>query len=524
MVSDIAVNGKTLDELDEDGRNAVFDRLQAQLPEVWAAMRRDDPRESVVVVPSMTLDRVVTNPGGMSQALEERFLFFLLLLRQPRLRLVYVTSQPINPLIVDYYLSLLPGVIPSHARARLSLVSVDDSGPEPLVTKILARPRLIARIRDLVPERSLCHLVPYNTTSLERDLALLLGIPMYGADPRLFPLGTKSGCRRLFARAGVRYPPGVEDLHSRDDLEQAVLALRAQRPGIRAAMVKLNEGVAGTGNAVVHLEDLPAPGSPQERGAVASRVEDMELEDTRIELGAYLAKLEARGGIVEERVVGDELRSPSVQMRVTPVGQVEVLSTHDQVLGGPSGQSYLGCRFPADAGYAGLITADAQRIGELLAGEGVLGRFAVDFVTVRRGAHWEADAIEVNLRKGGTTHPFLTLQFLTDGRYAPAAARFVTPGGEERHLVATDHFGHPSLRGLRVEDLFDLLARTGLSYDHARQTGVVFHMLSALTTFGQVGMTAIGHTPAAAQELYDAAEQALLAEAKQAATPPSLPA
>ena len=59
----------------------------------------------------------------MNQALEERFLFFLLLLRQPRLRMVYVTSQPIDPRVVEYYLSLLPGVIPSHARARLSLVS-----------------------------------------------------------------------------------------------------------------------------------------------------------------------------------------------------------------------------------------------------------------------------------------------------------------------------------------------------------------------------------------------------------------
>jgi hypothetical protein len=523
-MSDPALDGPTLDELDEDGRNAVFDRLQAQMPEVWTAMRRDDARESVVVVPSMTLDRVVANAGGMSQALEERFLFFLLLLRQPRLRMVYVTSQPINPLIVDYYLSLLPGVIPGHARSRLSLVSVDDSGPEPLVEKILARPRLISRIRDLVPERSLSHLVPYNTTTLERDLALLLGIPMYGADPRLFPLGTKTGCRRLFARAGVRFPAGVEDLHSRDDLEQAALALPAQRPGIRAAMVKLNEGVAGAGNAVLHLEDLPEPGSPAERAAVASRVDDLELEDTRVEVGAYLAKLQERGGIIEERVVGDELRSPSVQMRVTPLGEVEVLSTHDQVLGGPSGQSYLGCRFPADPAYAGLITQDALRIGELLAAEGVLGRFAVDFVTVRRGDRWEADAIEVNLRKGGTTHPFLTLQFLTDGRYDAAAGRFVTPAGEERHLVATDHLDHPSLRGLRVEDLFDLLARTGLSFDQARQTGVVFHMLSALTTFGRVGMTAIGHTPAGAQELYDTAERALLDEARQAATPPSLPA
>ena len=521
---DVAGQGPVLAELDEDGRNAVFDRLQARMPDVWRAMRADDPRESVVVVPSMTLDRVVKSPGGMSQALEERFLFLLLLLRQPRLRMVYVTSQPIHPQIVDYYLSLLPGVIPGHARSRLTLVSVDDSGPEPLIEKILARPRLIARLRDLVPDRSLSHLVPYNTTTLERDLALLLGIPMYGADPRLFPLGTKSGCRRLFARAGVRYPVGAEDLHSRADLEEAVVALRAERPGIRAAMVKLNEGVAGAGNAVVHLADLPAPGDPEERRAVAQRVQDMELEDTRIEVGDYLAKLEERGGIVEERVVGDELRSPSVQMRVTPLGEVEVLSTHDQVLGGPSGQSYLGCRFPADPGYAALITKDAQRIGELLAAEGVLGRFAVDFVTVRRGEQWEADAIEVNLRKGGTTHPFLTLQFLTDGRYDPQGARFVTPGGEERHLVATDHLDDPSLRGLRVEDLFDLLARTGLSFDQARQTGVVFHMLSAITTFGRVGMTAIGATPAAAQELYDAAEAALLDEARQAATPPSLPA
>ena len=45
-----------------------------------------------------------------------------MLLRQPRLRMVYVTSMPIAPEIIEYYLALLPGVIPSHARSRLSLV------------------------------------------------------------------------------------------------------------------------------------------------------------------------------------------------------------------------------------------------------------------------------------------------------------------------------------------------------------------------------------------------------------------
>jgi len=41
-----------------------------------------------------------------------------------------------------------------------------------------------------------------------------------------------------------------------------------------------------------------------------------------------------------------------------------------------------------------------------------------------RDGTWAAYAIELNLRKGGTTHPFLTLQFLTDGAYDPATALF----------------------------------------------------------------------------------------------------
>ncbi|WP_392542912.1 peptide ligase PGM1-related protein [Oryzobacter telluris] len=521
MTSETARPALVLRDLDDGARDAEFDRLQARLPEVWRGMRRDDPRESVVVVPSMSVDRVVSNPGTLSQALEERFLFLLLLLRQPRLRMVYVTSQPIDPLVVEYYLSLLPGVIPSHARSRLHLVSVGDGGPESLTEKLLARPRLLEQVRDLVPEPALSHLIPYTTTALERDLAIVLGIPMYGADPRLFELGTKTGCRRVFARAGVRHPSGHEDLHAREEVLAALVDLH--RAGAREAMVKLNEGVSGKGNAVVDLTGVPAGGTPGHEDAVAERMQGMELEDERIDVDTFLAKLAQRGGIVEERVTGDEIRSPSVQLRVTPLGEVEVLSTHDQLLGGPSGQSYLGCRFPADPAYAVLITAAAERIGAVLAEEGVLGRFAVDFVTVRQGEAWEAHAIEVNIRRGGTTHPFLTLQFLTDGRYDPADGTFRTPAGEDRHLVATDHLEDECLKGLRLSDLFDLVARSGLHFDPSRQTGVVFHMMSALTTHGRLGMTAIGTTAEGAQALYEEAERRLLEEAAAALLDVTLP-
>jgi hypothetical protein len=230
---------------------------------------------------------------------------------------------------------------------------------------------------------------------------------------------------------------------------------------------------------------------------------------------SYATKLAERGGIVEERITGVELRSPSVQLRVTPFGEVELLSTHDQVLGGPSGQSYLGCSFPADFEYAREISADAQRIGERLAREGVLGRFAIDFVVVRSDeGSWTPYAIELNLRKGGTTHPFLTLQFLTDGRYDPATALFFTPNSREKHLVATDHLESSMLCGLTIDDLFDIVARHGLHFDPARQQGVVFHMISCLTELGRVGLTAVGDTPASAKAMYQKAERILLEEAR----------
>jgi hypothetical protein len=239
----------------------------------------------------------------------------------------------------------------------------------------------------------------------------------------------------------------------------------------------------------------------------------------------YLAKFAEGAGIVEERIVGQEVRSPSVQLRVLPGGAVELLSTHDQLLGGASGQSYLGCTFPAAPEYAKAITQHAETIGRVLADQGALGRFAIDFVVVRdSGGAWTPYAIELNLRKGGTTHPFLTLQFLTDGRYDPATSLFLTPRGHEKHLVATDHLESGLLRGLALSDLFDIVARHGLHFDQSRQVGIVFHMISCLTEHGRIGLTAVGDSPAEARRRYGEAEAILLGEARLALEECPLPA
>src|SRR6476659_8291101 len=473
----------------------TFDELQARLVPLWKSIERlNQDEQTIVVVPSLTVD-IGDRRGATIQAYEDRFLFLLLLLRQPRARLVYVTSQPILPSVIDYYLDLLPGVIPSHARKRLFLVSTLDGSSRPLSQKILERPRLIRRIRDLILDPERAHLVPYNTTELERDLALALEIPMYGADPKHFHFGTKTGCRHLFAEEDVPHPVGREEISSLADAVAAIASMRAERPDLQAALVKLNEGVSGEGNARVDLRDLPAAGAEGEVAAIGARLHELRFEDASQTLDRYLAKLESTGGVVEELIAGDEFRSPSVQLRVTPLGKVELLSTHDQLLGGPSGQTYLGCVFPADTDYAPLITREAAKVGKRLAKEGVIGRFALDFVVVRaKDGTWEPYAIEINLRKGGTTHPFLTLQFLTDGTYNTETGIFTAPNGQQKFFVASDHVESPRYRTLTPDDLFDIVVLHNLHFDQTRQTGVVFHMMSALGELGRTGLTAVGNS------------------------------
>ena len=498
--------------LSEDEVIRRFDALQAKLLPLWTSIQQfNQDEQTIVVVPSLTLD--LSSAGVRQQALEERFLFLLLLLRQPRARVIYVTSQAIHRDVVDYYLDLLPGVFSGHARKRLFLVSPLDGCSMSLTEKLLARPRLIERIRSLIPNPDRAHLVPYNTTELERELAVRLGIPMYGADPRHFHLGTKSGARKVFAEENVSHPLGVEDLKSLDEIAEAIAGMRRKKPSIARVVVKLNEGVSGAGNANVELTGLPASGDSSERAAILDRVTAMKFESAKMSLDRFTTKLGEYGGIAEELISGREFCSPSAQLRVTPLGDVEALSTHDQMLGGPSGQAYLGCRFPARPDYAASIMREALKVGRRLAKEGVIGRFALDFVAVLNDRNeWEVYAIEINLRKGGTTHPFLTLQFLTDGSYDAETGLFRTPRGETKAFVASDHVHATAYRAFTHDDLFDLAARHGLHFDHARQKGVVFHMVNGIAESGSFGLTAVGNTREEADALYDRMVAALDAE------------
>src|SRR6476661_6730795 len=240
-----------------DERRA-FAEIQRRLAPLFARIFPDPAAErTVVVVPSMSLPREELAKFTGVNHYEERLLCMLMLLRFPRASVVYVTSEPIAPSVIDYYLHLLPGVPPIHARRRLTLLSCDDASPGILAEKLLARRDLVARIRGSIPDRRTAHMTCFASTGLERSLAIALDIPLYACDPDLQFLGTKSGSREMFRRAGVACPFGFEHLRDAHDIAAALGALKREQPSLRRAVVKLDEGFSGDGNAVFSFADSP---------------------------------------------------------------------------------------------------------------------------------------------------------------------------------------------------------------------------------------------------------------------------
>lgn len=480
-----------------------FKKIQQRFPKQFEHVFPDKlaPR-TVIIIPSLTMDPEILSKISGVNHYEERLLCMLMLLRMPRTNVIYVTSEPIDPVIIDYYLHMLPGITGYHAQRRLTLLNCHDSSPKPLIEKILERPRLIQRIKEFIPTDHEAHMSCFIVTEQERSLAVQLDIPIYGCDPDLYDLGSKSNGRKLFRECGLSVPAGFEDLHTEEDIIEGLTKMKQQNPSLRKGVVKVNDGFSGDGNAIfsyagsedaANLKTWVKENLQQRLKMVAT---DLSYKD-------FLKKYESMGGMVEEFLEGDIKQSPSVQCRVTPKGQVEIISTHDQELGGESGQIYIGAQFPASPEYVVELGVMGKKVAEALKKKGVLGRFAVDFISVKEKDEWKHYPIEINLRKGGTTHPFLMLQFLTDGIYNDEEGTYYTSKGHLiRYYFCSDNLKNDKYRGLSPHDLIDIAMVNDLHYDGTSQEGVMFHLIGALSQYGKLGVVCIGSTPERAREFY----------------------
>src|SRR6476661_2819241 len=480
--------------------------LQTLLPD--KCLELDDLGEEeldILVVPSISMSPRDTQKILGIQHWEERLLPYLALLKYPKIRLVYVTSQPLHPALIDYYLHILPGLTSSDIdiRNRLILFSTYDSSFNPLSSKILKRPRLIQQIHQVLqPKKSL--MICYVSTSLERELSIQLQVPLFALDPDLQDWGTKSGSQKIFSECGIPHPDGSQVVWNTKDLAIAGAELWSRHPNTKRMIIKLNEGIGGLCTAILDLERIhdiePKTNELEKVEAIYKQFDFVTFQDKSENWDSLSNRIQEQGAIIEIYIEGNEKHSPSVQGVITPDGETKIISTHEQILNGSDGLLFQGCSFPADVAYRLEIQDFGGKIGKKLAQKGVIGQFSVDFLAVRQpdenGSYtWKCHAVEINLRRGGTSHPFILLKFLTDGYYDTTTGLLYSAKGLPKYYITSEQIHeHNSYQGLLPDQLIDIITEHKLHFDSSTETGPVFHMMGALSEFGKLGITSIGNS------------------------------
>lgn len=482
-----------------------FTTLQTHLakhPELVA--EHTTTTRTLVYVAGMSLDQEELVKINGIECYEERFLYVIGLLRDPKTTIIFISSLQINQDIIDYYFTLFSRSAKerSSMQRRWHPVYVGNSGTHATLTtltqKILASKRLQRDIATLIHNKQKAVLRCFNSSPDEQALAVKLAMPLYAPHPKHLPLGSKSGARTIFKAAGLNPAYGVEHVATMKELIKAIWDITQHHKRARSVVVKFNYSFSGIGNANLHIEQFPATQTAAQR-YIEKNLKPCEPELTSKQ---YLKKLFQLGGVVEQWIEANKVYSPSVQVAITPDGKTNIISTHEQLVDEETHQVYLGARFPARKSLRAPIVKQAKAIAQQLAKDGVIGLFSVDFIVTKNNATVHTYPIEINLRKGGTTHPFQIARMLTEGTYHTNGIMRATNTNMRVYYYAFDNIKSQRYVGLHPRDIIQMVHEAGLEFDPETNIGVTLHLLGAVHAYGKFGAVCIARSPRAAEQLF----------------------
>ena len=445
----------------------------------------------LLLVPSYNADpRTLASIQGMDSWVE-RHLIELRHLLHPGNRLVLVSPTPISEACLDAVLKLIPAAPAAWLHERLQFLCLNDRSPRSLTHKLLDRPRLLEQLKAQLRPGS--KLGCYAVSNAEMVLAEQLNLQLEGTPAALAELGSKAGSAQVFADLALPHPRTTPLCLSLEQLGDASAELLLGQPDIQRLVVKLNRMAGGRGNAPLPLELLSWRQQPP---PLRQQLLHQALEHLPMPLPHWREELERHGAIAQELIEAAPggLCSPSVQLWIDQRGQLEVVSTHEQCLGGPHRQSFKGCRFPARQAYGQELMAMGERLGHHLAALGCRGAVLLDVLARRGREGWQLWAIEINLRKGGTTHPFQLAASATGGHFDRGHGLLRGADGAAVFYEASDELQMAHWRGLLPEQLLDDWVRRGLYFNSASRRGCIPHRLGALSEHGLLGATVLGRS------------------------------
>ncbi|KVR18400.1 hypothetical protein WK13_07970 [Burkholderia ubonensis] len=441
-----------------------------------------DGDRTIVFIPSISFDGLTKKYLIGLNCFEERNLYYLACLTNPNTRFIAVLSSTVEDAFIDYcvdHASCARGIDSGLLRDRFDIVRVPTIGDEHLSHALFRQPAILESLQQRI-RRAANPIIDFWLVSPEEiRLASALNCPYYGLPDSALQFDNKSNARDLFREIGLHIPDGEEHI---DSPREAWLALRrlVERTSASEYLIKLNCEEAGNGIAIVDRESIL---QPFENFAGLVKVQkDIPTDE-------FLNAILQQGATVEAFITAPIKACPSVKMEILADGSVRNLATHDQVL---NGMAYSGSRFPADDSYRSDLIRIGYRVAEASSQKGARGIVSVDFLATKNSPAepWTLWGMEINARKGATTHPYYWTRWLTGSDYSVDTGKLTSAAGDTVYR-ASEFFSDPRLHLVPPSLILSDLKESGLDYNHHLKSGVFVHMLSSVRRFSKVGATVI---------------------------------
>ncbi|KAK3607906.1 hypothetical protein CHS0354_036732 [Potamilus streckersoni] len=429
--------------------------------------------------------------------------------------------------VVDRYKIIVPEAIKSFPTHRMCLSTI-----------LKYSPRTLKRIKLLIKGKE-----AYIVTNVPHkdDLAVAdyLDVPIFAPEPEVSHLySTKSGCKRIFASAGVMMPPSEYDVYSLGQLFECLAQLVTENLLVKKWLFKLDDEFDGRGIAICDIaENLKcykwALKESQRYGDKWSKKWAQEGAYIKIhaEIPEVLAKharpineriyptwdkfLEAflsQGGVIEACPPSESITTLTVDMCIEPNGKTTLVCCGDQIHA-ESPFSCWGISVPQSCVEPQVLNQACFKIADACKSRGILGYFAVDFVTFIDPVSMEQMlwALDLNLQYSDSLAMFQLMTYVSNGVLDISNHMFeVQPikqdkkprrrrlTHEEEVPVNTSRFGvlstrlhHTNLSVVHYSVFFHMCRAHGIGYDIKEKQGTVFTLIDSFNR-EKLGMIAIG--------------------------------
>ncbi len=458
--------------------------MLTSLPNNILDLNYDSPR-TIILVPSISLGGLTSQFLPGLNFWEERNLFYLACLKNPQTQFVVVLSEGIQECFILYcidHVSKTYNLKKSDIQNRFTVIGVPSGGNQSLTKKILHNSEVISRISRVAIDGHHTVIDYWMVHDQEVLLANKLGLPYYGQPPGAFYIDSKSGARDIFTTLGIPISVGCGNLVSLQEVQSALQVLLEESQA-ETFILKINHEEGGNGLAKIPREIVLLPYQQfRERIQV--------IKD--IPITVFEKELQKQKAVIEVYINAAITAFPSVKMEILADGTVRNIATHDQLL---KDMVYYGSSFPADESYRFEVIKMGQKIGKYVSKLGARGIISIDFLATKNHLvdDWYLWGIEINARKGGTTHSYIWSKWLTQSEYDQTRGTLTAKSGEISYH-SSEYFTAPGLENISPINILSTIKDAGLDYNCKKQAGIFVHMISTVPKFGKFGATIIGHS------------------------------